>query len=142
MRFGNQEAPAGADDAVPGDATTARSGGHCIAHRASATGEFECAGEFAVGGDTTARDFLDQAIDRFPGHDGCPDASGYRHLLRHVGSRWRGITSLYSFVGLFGVVKSIRASEVVHRRGRRGEARSYKYAHMAFDGKYLTISSQ
>lgn len=66
--FGDEEASAGADDAVPRDALSTGASGHGVADGARASGEAKGAREFAVGGDATTRNFLDQAIDGLPGH--------------------------------------------------------------------------
>lgn len=71
MRFGDQEASAGANHAMPGDALSAGASGHGIANGARASREAQRTSEFAVRGDATARNFLDQPIDGLPGHLSC-----------------------------------------------------------------------
>lgn len=71
MRFRDQEPSTGANHAVPRNALSAGASSHGVADGAGASGKTQGAGEFAVGGDTAARNFLDQAIDGLPGHLSC-----------------------------------------------------------------------
>lgn len=66
--FGDEQASAGADDAVPGDALSAGASGHGVADGARASRKAEGTRQCAVGGHFPARDFFDQAVDRLPGH--------------------------------------------------------------------------
>lgn len=68
MRLRDEQASASADHAVPRDALAVGARSHGIANGAGASGKAQGAGQFAIGGDLAARNLLDQAIDRLPGH--------------------------------------------------------------------------
>ena len=65
---GMSKPPARADHAVPGNSAAARACRHRVTNDARAAGQPKRARELSVGGHAPARDFLHQAVDRFPGH--------------------------------------------------------------------------
>lgn len=87
MRFGNQQPPAGANHAMPGDASSARTRRQGVSDRARATGKAKRSREVSIGGDAPARNLFHEVINRFPGHVGSS-------LLRKVRPRNRQASTL------------------------------------------------
>jgi hypothetical protein len=68
VRFGDEQASAGANNAMPRDASSAGASGHGIADRSRTSGKTQRTREFAISGDTAPGNLFYQPIDGLPGH--------------------------------------------------------------------------
>src|SRR5262249_40163747 len=69
VRFGDAKSTSSTGHAVPWDATAARASGHGVADGSRPTAQAERPRQLAISRDLAARNFLDQAVNRVPGHE-------------------------------------------------------------------------
>lgn len=66
--FADQELPAGADDAMPGNAFSGWGCGHGVTSSSSAAAQAQSSSNIPISKNTPARDLFHQAVDGIPGH--------------------------------------------------------------------------